>query len=158
MSRTDKSAIEQDKTDENNVAGERCEFEAGSADLADALKNFRMSVHAWGDAAYSRPRSSAQIVRQRSWRLVAGWALAGLLMAGGLSGGLIERHHLQEQARIAAQRMADQQRLAREQQSLQREEQAKDEENLLATVDSDVSREVPSAMEPLAQLMDGETK
>jgi hypothetical protein len=34
-----------------------------------------------------------------------------------------------------------------------------EEEDLLAKVDSDVSREVPSAMEPLAQLMaEDETK
>ena len=35
----------------------------------------------------------------------------------------------------------------------------RDEEDLLAKVDSDVSREVPSAMEPLAQMMsDDDTK
>jgi hypothetical protein len=51
-------------------------------------------------------------------------------------------------ARIAAeQRTAEQQKLLREQQA--REE----EEDLLSKVDSDVSRTVPSAMEPLAQLM-----
>jgi hypothetical protein len=44
--------------------------------------------------------------------------------------------------------------LAQEQQGLLREQQAKaEEEDLLAKVDSDVSREVPSAMEPLAQMM-----
>jgi hypothetical protein len=32
--------------------------------------------------------------------------------------------------------------------------QAREEEDLLAKVDSDVSREVPVAMEPLARLMD----
>jgi hypothetical protein len=40
-----------------------------------------------------------------------------------------------------------------EQQRLMAEQQAREEEDLLAKVDSDVSREVPSAMEPLAQLM-----
>ena len=40
-----------------------------------------------------------------------------------------------------------------EQQRLMAEQRAREEEDLLAKVDSDVSREVPSAMEPLAQLM-----
>jgi hypothetical protein len=158
MSWNGKSEITTDKKDGIKVAIERSEFETSSADLADALKNFRMSVHAWSDAAYSRPRTTAQTVRFRSWRLVAGWALAALLLAGGLSGGILEHQRNLQQARIAAQRLAQQQRQAREQQNLLRQEQAKDEEDLLSTVDSDVSREVPSAMEPLAQLMDGETK
>jgi hypothetical protein len=119
--------------------------------LEEALKNFRMSVHAWSDAAYSRPRTKAQIVRHRSWRLAVGWALAGVLMAGGVSGGMFERHRKIEHARIAAARLAEQQKVLREQ-------QAKEEEDLLAKVDSDVSRQVPSAMEPLAQLMDDEAK
>ncbi len=52
--------------------------------------------------------------------------------------------------RIAAARVAEQQRLVAQ----QRERQARQEdEDLLAKVDSDVSREVPLAMEPLAQLM-----
>jgi hypothetical protein len=112
----------------------------------------RMSVHAWSDAAYSRPRTTAQIVRHRSWRLAVGWALAALLMVGGLSGGMFERHR-----RIERERTAVAARLA-EQQKVLLEEQAKEEEDLLAKVDSDVSRQVPSAMEPLAQLMDDEAK
>jgi hypothetical protein len=115
--------------------------------LEEALKDFRMSVHAWSEAVYSRPRTAAQVVRHRSWRLAAGWTLGCALVAGGVSGAVYERHQRQEMARIAAARVAEQQRLVREQQA--REE----EEDLLAKVDSDVSREVPSAMEPLAQLM-----
>jgi hypothetical protein len=91
-------------------------------------------------------------VRQRSWRLAAGWALGCVLVAGSVSGGIYERHHRQELARIAAAQQAEQQRVAREQ-------RAREEEDLLAKVDSEVSREVPSAMEPLAQLMaEDETK
>jgi hypothetical protein len=121
--------------------------------LEEALKNFRMSVHAWSDAAYIRPRTAAQIVRHRSWRLAVGWALAGVLMVGGVSGGMFERHRKIEQARIAAAaRFAEQQKVLREQQAKQ------DDEDLLAKVDSDVSRAVPSAMEPLAQLMDDGAK
>ncbi|MGP8175707.1 MAG: hypothetical protein ACLP7O_14330 [Terracidiphilus sp.] len=119
----------------------------GAPELAQVLKNFRASVLAWSDAAYSRPRTAVKTVRQRSWRLAAGWALGCALVAGGVSGGVHERHHRQELARMAAARAAEQQRLVAEQRV--REE----EEDLLAKVDSDVSREVPSAMEPLAQLM-----
>ena len=115
--------------------------------LEQALVNFRSSVHAWSAAELSRVRPGVKVQRLRSWRLVAGWALAGVLVAGGVSGGFYERH--QKELRIeAAARLAEQQRVARELQA--REE----EEDLLAKVDSDVSRVVPSAREPLAQLMD----
>ena len=117
--------------------------------LGQALEDFRLSVHAWSEAAYSRPRTVAQVVRRRSWRLAAGWALGLTLAAGGVSGMVFERHQRQELARAA-----EQQRLAQERQRLVSEQQAREEEeDLLAKVDSDVSRGVPNAMEPLAQLM-----
>jgi hypothetical protein len=128
-------------------------------ELEQALKNFRSSVHAWSDAAYSRPRAFTKPaftkqVRLRSWRLALGWALGCVLVAGTVSGGFLERHHRLEVARIAAgQRAAEQQKQLREQQA---GAQVSDEA-LLAEVDSDVARQVPSAMEPLAQMMD-ETK
>ncbi len=122
-------------------------------ELQQALKHFKSSVHAWSDAMYSRPRIATHEVRVRSWRLAAGWALGCVLVAGSVSGGLIERHHRQEVARIAAeQRAAEQLRQLRLQQAAM-----VSDEVLLADVDSDVSRQVPSAMEPLAQMMD-ETK
>jgi hypothetical protein len=90
----------------------------------------------------------AQGVRRRSWRLAVGLAMGCTLVAGGVSGGVYERHQKQEAARDAAQaKVADQQRLVAAEKARQ------DEEDLLAKVDSDVSRETPSAMEPLAQLM-----
>jgi hypothetical protein len=49
-------------------------------------------------------------------------------------------------ARIAAQRAAEQQRQLADQ-------HAREAEDLLAKVDSDISQEVPDAMEPLARLM-----
>jgi ribosomal protein S25 len=56
---------------------------------------------------------------------------------------------------------ADRQRAAEQRKQVQ-EQQARaqvTDEDLLADVDSDVSRQVPSAMEPLAQMMAGdETK
>ena len=101
---------------------------------------------------YSRPRTVAQDVRRRSWRLAMGCALGCVLAAGSVTGGVYEHQHRQQMARMAAAQKAEQQRLADE-----RTRQADAE--LLATVDSDVSRTVPAAMEPLAQLMDeGETQ
>jgi hypothetical protein len=115
--------------------------------LEQALVEFRSSVLAWSDAAYQRSRTVlAASPRRQVWRLAAGWALGCALLAGGVSGGLNVRHHRQEMARIAAAHEAEQRRLVAEQ-------RAREEEDLLAKVDSDVSREVPSAMEPLAQLM-----
>jgi len=126
------------------------------AALDEALKDFRLSVHAWSEAAYNRPRVTlAAAPYRRAWRLAAGCALGCALVAGGVSGGFYEHH--QREMKIAAARAAEQQRLAAEQ---QRNRLAKEEEeDLLAKVDSDISREVPSAMEPLAQLMaEDETK
>jgi hypothetical protein len=117
----------------------------GTAELDEALRNFRSSVHAWSAAELSRARLAVKAKRQRSWRLAAGWALLGFLAAGGVSGGFYERH--QQELKIAAVRLSEQQQAARELQARE------DEEDLLAKVDSDVSRSVPSAMEPLAQLM-----
>jgi hypothetical protein len=142
----------EDRTDRNIQA------EPGTSNTQDlameqALKNFRMSVVAWSDAAYSRPRTVTQAVR-RSWRLAAGWALGCVLAVGVVAGAGYERHRGQQLARIEAARIASQQRLAIEQEGRVRQRQAMaEEEDLLAKVDSDVSREVPSAMEPLAQLM-----
>ena len=116
-------------------------------ELEQALKNFQSSVHAWSEAVYSQPHPPVRVHRT-SWRVAAGWALGCVLAAGSLTGGLYERHHRQELAKIAAaQEAARQQKLAAEERS------SKENEDLLAKVDSDVSREVPSAMEPLAQMM-----
>jgi hypothetical protein len=141
--------------------GERAEGAAMNTELhlsdedllvEQALKNFRSSVDAWSAAELSRVRPAVKVRRQRSWRLAAGWALAGVLVAGGVSGGFYERH--QQELRIAAAaRLAEQQRAARELQARE------DEEDLLVKVDSDISQVVPSAMEPLAQLTaEGESR
>ncbi len=115
------------------------------AGLEQALKDFRSSVHAWSEAECSRPRM-VQLVHHTSWRLAASWALGCVLAAGSLTGGLYERHQKQEAAKIAAAEAASEKLAAAERDS-------KAEEDFLAKVDSDVSRQVPSAMEPLAQLM-----
>ena len=115
--------------------------------LKEALADFRLSVHAWSDAVYNRPLEFKAVVqRHHAWRLAAAWTLGLGLMAGGISGGVYQHHHRQQMARVAAEQQAARQKLLVE-------ERAKEEDELLARVDSDVSREVPSAMEPLTQLM-----
>jgi len=125
--------------------------EALDSELKQALENFKASVHAWGDAMYNRPRTIREIVIRKSWQLAVGWSLASLLLAGTLSAGFYAHHQAEVVAARAAQRAAAEQR----ERAAQRAEQtAQQEEQMLASVDSDVSREVPSAMEPLEQLSD----
>jgi hypothetical protein len=144
-----------------------------------ALENFKSSLNAWSEAAYSRPRTAVRTVRHAgaSWRLAATWVIACMLAAGSLAGGLYEHHQRQEQARIAALKAAQQKATQEAAQKLDSTRKASEQSvaasivitkrrstavksaaandaELLATVDSDVSRQVPAAMEPLAQLMD----
>lgn len=121
------------------------------ATLQQALTDFRASVHAWSQAASGRPRNAELTFRQRSWRLVAGWALGCVLVAGGVSGAILQHEQQQHAARLAAaQQLAQQKQLAAEQQRMRREE----DHNLMAKVDNDTSQEVPTAMEPLARMME----
>ena len=115
-------------------------------ELEQALLNFRSSVHAWSDALYQRPRLVEFAPRRKAWRRAAAWVLGSVLVAGGFGTGLLDYQHRQEQARIAAAREAEHQRQLQEEKARQAEEE-------LARVDSDVFREVPDALEPLAQLM-----
>jgi hypothetical protein len=151
--------------------------------MSGALKHFKASVDAWSEAAYSRPRfyesrfnESRPAVRmaQHNWRLAASWSLGCLLVAGSLAGGLYEHHQRLEAVRAAEMKAAEQKvRLAAEQrvtpmpvaaniatkrttaQPSGLKRAVNTDEDLLATVDNDVSRQVPAAMEPLAQMMDG---
>ena len=129
--------------------------EVSDQELETILKDFKCSVHAWSDAAYVRSRTMTAEVRHRSVRVALGWAMGCLLVAGTVSGGVLERNH-----RIEAAKAATAQRAAEEQRQIREEKAAKEsDEGLLAAVDSDISRQVPSALEPLAQMMnDDETK
>jgi hypothetical protein len=131
---------------ENGVGG----FADELGELGEAVSDFRLSVHGWSEAALSRSRNVVVTGRRRIWRLTAGWALGCVLVAGSVSSGVYKHHHQQQLVRLAAARVAERQRLAAQEQARQ------EEEDLLAKVDSDVSREVPTAMEPLAQLMAGD--
>ncbi len=127
-------------------SGQQNDWEALDPAMKQALGDFKGSVHAWSEAMMNRQRAAHNVVVRRAWKLAAGAALASVLIAGAVSGGVYEHHHRQELARIAAaQEAAHQRELAAE--------RARAEEDLLAKVDSDVSQEVPSALEPLASLM-----
>lgn len=114
--------------------------------LDRVLSDFRSSVHAWSDAAYNRPRPIAAASSRVVWRTAAAWSLGSMLMIGTAGEGVFEYQHRHEAARIAAAREARQQRALAE-------EREREAERELAKVDTDVAREVPNAMEPLAQLM-----
>lgn len=115
--------------------------------LEAALRGYRDSVRAWSEAAYQRPRSIVSPVSGRSMsRLAITGALGCAIVVGGIGTGIHQQHRRQEMARISAQRLAEHQRELAMQ-------KARETEDLLAQVDKDVSREVPSAMDPLAQLM-----
>ncbi len=165
---------------EQNTAGESPKMELKpDMELEQALGHFKASVDAWSDAAYHRPRTAAKLAVRHSWRMVAGWALGCLLAAGSLAGAGHEIYRRQELAKVAAQKAAQKAaeeraaaaRATEQPTSAQPENKApaaavrkvsvgaqdsarSQDEDLLATVDKDVSREVPAAMEPLAQLMD----
>lgn len=141
-----------DELEIRRAAGEGAEE---NLKLAQALTDFRATVHAWSNAVYTQPRNLEVAVRHRTLRLATGWALGCVLLAGGVSGALIQREHQQEAARVAAtEQLAKQQEAAEARQQMRQEDR-----NLMARVDNDTSQEVPTAMEPLAQLMDeGQTQ
>jgi len=118
--------------------------------LDEALRNFKLSVDAWSDAAYSA-RRVAESSPHRNWRPATAWALGCALIASSVSGVVYQRHERQVEAKRDAAKLVEQQKQAADQQAV-------DEEDLLASVDSDVSRQVPSAMEPLAQMAEDDSK
>jgi hypothetical protein len=153
---------------EDDLAGE-------DRDLKQALKHFKASMDAWSDAAMSRPRVVAKTSARHSWRRVASWGMACLLAACGLAVGVHAIYHRQQMAKLPAQETVQQtavKQVASGQEtalpdSAQAAETAPvpetkavkddagaEDKDLLASVDRSLSRTVPEAMEPLAQLMD----
>ena len=97
----------------------------------------------------SRPRE-AKAPARTNWSAVTKWALGCVVFAGTVSGGVYQNHRQQVAQKIEAARIAAQQ----QQREMAAAQVAKEnEEDLMANVDSDVAREVPSALEPLATLM-----
>jgi hypothetical protein len=135
---------------------EPADIEALDPALKQVLGDFRASVRSWSDAAYRRQLGAQKVVVRRSWQLAAGWSLAAAVLAGTVSGGFYEHHQRIIAAQIAAAQKEYQERQAAAQRA---RDEAQKEDDILASVDKDVSREVPNAMEPLAQLTDeGESR
>ncbi len=122
------------------------EAETMEPEVREALGDFKSSLDAWSEAASSLPRT-AKVQARTNWGLVTKWALGCVVFAGTVSGGIYENQRQKEAARTEAARVAEHQREVAAQ-------RVKDEEDLMAKVDSDVAQEVPSALEPLASLMD----
>jgi len=132
----------------NSVTGAKTELDGEvDGELEQALSNFRQSVHAWSEAELSRPRE-ARVAGHGLWRPVLAWGM-GLAVALGAAGGGLYEHH-----KVVLERQARQEELAHQRQIEAQLKAKETDESLLANVDSDISRSVPTAMEPLAQLMD----
>ena len=134
------------RTDENPKAAREDDGLELQPELREAIGNFKSSVDAWSENMLSRPREAKEPVRT-NWGLVTKWALGCAVFIGTVSGGVYENHRQQEAAKVEAARIAEQQHELAAQ-------RAKDEADLMAKVDSDIARQVPSALEPLASLMD----
>ena len=118
-------------------------------ELRRALANFKSSVDAWSDSAMSRPRE-AKIPAQTNWGLITKWVLGCAVFAGTITGAVYQNYLQREMANAEAMRIATQQRELAEQRLKAQEEE------FIAGVDSDVAREVPSALEPLALMTEDE--
>lgn len=149
MSSNNQFSHDQSELKEREMPRARVESSDGLAqdpDLERSLRDFRTSVHAWSEAVYQRSRTIEVAPRRMAWRTAASWALGSVLVVGGVGGGLLEYQHRQEQARVAAAREAQRQREVQEERARQAAEE-------LAKIDSDISRQVPNALEPLGSLM-----
>jgi hypothetical protein len=119
-----------------------------------ALKSFRESVHVWSEQELGRARTVRRAPLAGFWRVmtspVMGWALAAVLVAGGVGIPVTVSHQRQIAAQEAA--VAEQHRLVAEKEAKQAE-LAMDDEELLNHVDDDIAQATPDAMEPLASMM-----
>jgi hypothetical protein len=148
---------------ERESGSARRQFDEAAQDpeLDAVLSDFRASVHARSEAMYrsrfqTAGRSRALVLssapRRALWHHSMAWALSVVLTAAVVSAGLLQYHQKEVARQAAIQRELDRQRMVSQQ-------HARDTDDLLARVDSDVSREAPTAMEPLASLMaDDETQ
>jgi len=151
-------------------------------ELRDALSSFRQSVDAWSEAVATRPRTVTPTVRLLSWRLVLGTALSCLVVAGSLTvvvaryrnpqtadgqaaphatvqtaqaaGATAQTAEENLRAEAAARDLVAIEQMLAGQDNLdeQGEGRVTNDEQLLAAVDTDLKRQVPRVMEPLAQL------
>jgi hypothetical protein len=123
--------------------------------VAEALRHFRESMHAWSEAEYSKPRTVHQKRRTTIWSIVTspllGWSLATMVLATTVAVPVTVHHEhviavrkqeaLDREQKLAAQK-AEQARIA-----------AIDDDELLSHVDSDIAQDAPDAMQALSSLM-----
>ena len=129
------------------LTGQAEDLEKLEPELREALGDFKLSVDAWSEAMISRPREAKAPVRA-NWSAVTKWALGSAVFAGTVSSGVYQNHKQVEAAKVEAARIAEQQP------EMEAARVAKaNEEDLMANIDSDVARQVPSALQPLASLM-----
>jgi hypothetical protein len=133
------------RTDENPKLSRGDDGLELEPELREAIGNFKSSVDAWSDTVMSRPRE-VTVPTRTNWGRITKWALGCAVFVGTVSGGVYENHRQQGIVTAEAARLAEQQRDLAAQ-------RAKEEAELMARVDSDIAREVPSALEPLASLM-----
>ena len=136
------------RDEDTKGTGQAENLEMLEPDLREALSNFKASVDAWSDAMMSRPRAVKAPART-NWSAVTKWALGCVVFVSTVSGGVYQNYQQQEAQKVEAARVREQQQREKAAAKLAKA----DEEDLMASVDSDVAREVPSALEPLATLM-----
>ncbi|HEY3704129.1 MAG TPA: hypothetical protein VGL22_03655 [Terracidiphilus sp.] len=121
--------------------------------LQQAMRDFRGSVHAWSEAAFNRPRPVlASAPHRTAWRRSAAWVLSLTLSFAMVGTAAYEHHH----RAVVAREQQHQQEMER--QRILAQQREKETEELMANIDSDISRQVPSAMEPLASLMTDDSR
>jgi hypothetical protein len=135
-----------------NPAAHPENLETMEPELREALGNFKASVDAWSDAMMSRPRR-AKAPARTNWSAVTKWAMGCVVFVGTVSGGLYQNYRQQEVARVEAARVAEQRRELAATKVTKPEDDLTANDDLMANVDSDIAREVPSALEPMASLM-----
>jgi hypothetical protein len=126
--------------------------------VAEALRHFRESVHAWSEAEHSKPRLIRQSRRSTVWAIIVnpllGWSLAAAVLATtvGVPVAVHHQHVVDGQKQDA---LAKQQKLEQEQasQAAQARAAAIDDDELMSHVDSDIAQDAPDAMQPLSSLM-----
>ncbi|KAA6458230.1 hypothetical protein DYQ86_20125 [Acidobacteria bacterium AB60] len=140
------------------------EFDQAAQDpeLDAVLRDLRASVHAWSDAHYrSRALVLSPVPRRTLWGRSLAWALSLVLAAGAVLAGVYEYHRVEPVRQAVAPagpvQPVPQKNVAPPAQAASARPAANsagDMDELLARVDKDVARQTPSAMEPLAGLMD----
>ena len=156
------------KIPDERVERARIDETAGDSGLEAVLKDLRASVHAWSERTYrSRAFVPSQVPPLALWHRSLVWALSIVLTAGVVTAGVYQYRQKEQTRQAAIERELEHQRHAEHQGTQQAGvvpigesagQRGRDVDELLARVDRDVARETPSAMEPLASLMDDDEK